>query len=57
MSIVFDYLWKHDNHTGTLMSFDVNVHRHTGSSHREDKSSHREDKYIVMVRDTIWRKI
>ena len=30
-------LWKHDDHTGTHVPFDVDVHRHTGSSHKEDK--------------------
>ena len=50
MSIVFDYLWKHDNHTGTHVPFDVDVYCHTGSSHKEDK-------YTEMARDTIWRQI
>ena len=35
--IVFEYLWKHDNHTGTHVPFDVDVHRHKGSSLKEDK--------------------
>ena len=29
------YLWKHENHTGTHVPFDVDVHRHTASSHKE----------------------
>ena len=30
-------LWKHDDHADTHVPFDVDEHRHTGSSHKEDR--------------------